>query len=335
MKGGLLGWKTHSSPNSDGTEDGTGHGPDPLANPGLPMPRGPNQPGMPAHPQYPPSGAAGHQARLLVKEGYKALNAGDYVRARQMAEQARALNAGFKIWEDNPDKLLADIERLCGVESEGVMGTIAGRAIYDGSLDFAAAQKRADELSNGAAMLAEPSTPKRKPRSASSAAKTTKRQNRSAPEKSVAPQSGQRFPKNVYERELIRLQGELVKLQEWIRAEDARLVIVFEEEGRRGRRTGTGPTRQLLSPREQRQPRRAGGDRRGERPDPLGRETTCAVQFSDADDRRGSSVNVVAGPISVGVSGGRAPITAWVEKCSTSRSRSMAGLVTTATASLK
>ena len=29
---------------------------------------------------------------------------------------------------------------------EGVVGTIAGRAIYDGSLDFAAAQKLADEL---------------------------------------------------------------------------------------------------------------------------------------------------------------------------------------------
>ena len=32
------------------------------------------------------------------------------------------------------------------VEGEGVVGTIAGRAIYDGSLDFAAAQKLADEL---------------------------------------------------------------------------------------------------------------------------------------------------------------------------------------------
>ena len=48
-----------------------------------------------------------------------------------------------------------------------------------------------------------------------------------------------------------------------------------------------------------------------------------------------SSVNVVACPSSLGISGGRAPITVCVEKCSTSRSRSMAGLVTTATASLK
>ena len=39
-----------------------------------------------------------------------------------------------------------DIKALCAVEGEGVVGTIAGRAIYDGSLDFAAAQKLADEL---------------------------------------------------------------------------------------------------------------------------------------------------------------------------------------------
>ena len=41
---------------------------------------------------------------------------------------------------------LDDIRSLCAVESEGVIGTIAGRAIYDGSLDFAAAQAEADRL---------------------------------------------------------------------------------------------------------------------------------------------------------------------------------------------
>jgi phosphoribosylformimino-5-aminoimidazole carboxamide ribotide isomerase len=41
---------------------------------------------------------------------------------------------------------LADIEQLCGIEDEGVEGVICGRAIYNGALDFAAAQKRADEL---------------------------------------------------------------------------------------------------------------------------------------------------------------------------------------------
>jgi phosphoribosylformimino-5-aminoimidazole carboxamide ribotide isomerase len=44
---------------------------------------------------------------------------------------------------------LADIEKLCAVEPEGVQGVICGRALYNGALDFAAAQKRVDEL-NGA-----------------------------------------------------------------------------------------------------------------------------------------------------------------------------------------
>jgi phosphoribosylformimino-5-aminoimidazole carboxamide ribotide isomerase len=42
---------------------------------------------------------------------------------------------------------LDDIDALCRVEDEGVMGAITGRAIYEGTLDFAAAQARADELS--------------------------------------------------------------------------------------------------------------------------------------------------------------------------------------------
>jgi phosphoribosylformimino-5-aminoimidazole carboxamide ribotide isomerase len=41
---------------------------------------------------------------------------------------------------------LADIRSLCAVESDGVGGVICGRAIYSGDLDFAAAQKLADEL---------------------------------------------------------------------------------------------------------------------------------------------------------------------------------------------
>ena len=44
---------------------------------------------------------------------------------------------------------LQDIERLCAVESEGVEEVICGRAIYTGDLDFAAGQKRADELNGG------------------------------------------------------------------------------------------------------------------------------------------------------------------------------------------
>src|SRR5690349_8506604 len=44
---------------------------------------------------------------------------------------------------------LADIDKLCAVEGEGIEGVICGRAIYTGDLDFAAAQARADKL-NGA-----------------------------------------------------------------------------------------------------------------------------------------------------------------------------------------
>ena len=43
----------------------------------------------------------------------------------------------------------ADIEKLCAVEQEGVHGVICGRALYNGALDFTAAQKRVDELNGG------------------------------------------------------------------------------------------------------------------------------------------------------------------------------------------
>jgi len=41
---------------------------------------------------------------------------------------------------------LDDIRALCEVAGEGIMGAITGRAIYEGTLDFAEAQKLADEL---------------------------------------------------------------------------------------------------------------------------------------------------------------------------------------------
>jgi phosphoribosylformimino-5-aminoimidazole carboxamide ribotide isomerase len=41
---------------------------------------------------------------------------------------------------------MRDVEALCEVEFEGVEGAICGRAIYEGQLDFAAAQARADAL---------------------------------------------------------------------------------------------------------------------------------------------------------------------------------------------
>jgi len=44
---------------------------------------------------------------------------------------------------------LDDIRALAGVADEGVVGAITGRAIYEGTLDFAAAQSLADELTDG------------------------------------------------------------------------------------------------------------------------------------------------------------------------------------------
>jgi phosphoribosylformimino-5-aminoimidazole carboxamide ribotide isomerase len=47
---------------------------------------------------------------------------------------------------------LTDVEALCKVEGEGIVGAITGRAVYQGTLDFAAAQKLADQYAkNGGA----------------------------------------------------------------------------------------------------------------------------------------------------------------------------------------
>ena len=45
---------------------------------------------------------------------------------------------------------MADIDALCAVQDEGIEGVICGRAIYSGDLDFAAAQERADALTEQA-----------------------------------------------------------------------------------------------------------------------------------------------------------------------------------------
>jgi polyphosphate kinase len=55
---------------------------------------------------------------------------------------------------------------------------------------------------------------------------------------SKAKKTKSEIPNNVYEAELFRLQTELVKLQEWVRASGARIVVIFE--GRDG--AGKGGT---------------------------------------------------------------------------------------------
>ncbi|GAA3940226.1 polyphosphate kinase 2 [Actinomadura viridis] len=58
-----------------------------------------------------------------------------------------------------------------------------------------------------------------------------------------------RLPRKPYERELLRLQGELVKLQEWVRAEGARVVVVFEGRDAAGKGGAIKRVSQYLNPR--------------------------------------------------------------------------------------
>jgi phosphoribosylformimino-5-aminoimidazole carboxamide ribotide isomerase len=44
---------------------------------------------------------------------------------------------------------IADVDRLCAVEGDGVQGAILGRSLYEGTLDFKAALARAAELAQG------------------------------------------------------------------------------------------------------------------------------------------------------------------------------------------
>ena len=58
-----------------------------------------------------------------------------------------------------------------------------------------------------------------------------------------------RLPRAVYERELVRLQGELVKLQEWVRTEGARVVVVFEGRDAAGKGSTIKRVSEYLNPR--------------------------------------------------------------------------------------
>jgi polyphosphate kinase len=70
--------------------------------------------------------------------------------------------------------------------------------------------------------------------------------------KAARARSGQRparLPRKVYEKELLRLQAELVKLQEWVRAERARVVVVFEGRDAAGKGSTIQRVTQYLNPR--------------------------------------------------------------------------------------
>src|SRR6516165_1778379 len=57
------------------------------------------------------------------------------------------------------------------------------------------------------------------------------------------------MPRKIYETELFRLQAELVKLQEWVRTEGARLVVIFEGRDAAGKGGTIKRVTQYLNPR--------------------------------------------------------------------------------------
>jgi polyphosphate kinase 2 len=58
-----------------------------------------------------------------------------------------------------------------------------------------------------------------------------------------------RMPRKIYEKELFRLQAELVKLQEWVRTEGARLVVIFEGRDAAGKGSTIKRVTEYLNPR--------------------------------------------------------------------------------------
>ncbi|MGH7169649.1 MAG: hypothetical protein ACRELG_05150, partial [Gemmataceae bacterium] len=74
---------------------------------GSPLPNGGGSEGVAA----PMPTANTGKARALVRQGRQALASGDFVQARKCAEQASTLKADLQWSEDNPAKLLADINR--------------------------------------------------------------------------------------------------------------------------------------------------------------------------------------------------------------------------------
>jgi polyphosphate kinase 2 len=60
---------------------------------------------------------------------------------------------------------------------------------------------------------------------------------------------GEKLPKKAYEKELYRLQAELVKMQNWTRASGARIVVVFEGRDAAGKGGTINRVGQYLNPR--------------------------------------------------------------------------------------
>ena len=69
------------------------------------------------------------------------------------------------------------------------------------------------------------------------------------PHRRSSDQPIQRMPKDLYEKELYKLQAELVKLQEWVRAEGQRVVVIFEGRDAAGKGSTIKRVTEYLNPR--------------------------------------------------------------------------------------
>ncbi len=67
--------------------------------------------------------------------------------------------------------------------------------------------------------------------------------------KAKAAKQPARLDRGLYEKELYRLQGELMKVQEWMRAERARIVVIFEGRDAAGKGGTIQRVAQYLNPR--------------------------------------------------------------------------------------
>ena len=94
-----------------------------------------------------------------------------------------------------------------------------------------------------------------------------------------------KLPRHLYETELFRLQGELVKMQEWVRAEGARIVVIFEGRDAAGKGGTIKRVTEYLNP-------RARPDRRAARPDRAAAHPVVLPALRRAPARRGR-----AGPV--------------------------------------
>ena len=63
------------------------------------------------------------------------------------------------------------------------------------------------------------------------------------------PAATPKLPKQLYETELFRLQGELVKMQEWMRTSGARMVVIFEGRDAAGKGGTIKRVSEFLNPR--------------------------------------------------------------------------------------